>query len=416
MTGARIADAAPMRQATVPARAGLPRLLYIADVPVEASYHGSALVYRLLDDYPKERLLIVEAGLHASEPQRRLGGVRYVDRRLPLLRLHRTRFWQTYTAIALRTAELRARRLARLVADVRPEAVLSVTHGYSFLTAARIARDHRLPLHLICHDEWADTAAGAGDTERRHRLFGEAYRQAVSRLCVSPFMAEEYERRYGATGAVLYPSRAADALRYDAPPARLASGRTGPFTCVFAGTVNSQGAADALKALAAALAPVGGRLLVHGPLDAGQARASGLDAANVELGGLVSSGRLMEILRERADALFVPMSFSAADRPNMELSFPSKLTDYTAVGVPLLIYGPEYCSAVRWARENAGVADVVTEQTGLAPALSQLVGDAGHRLSLARAALEVGEKYFSHAAALSVFQAALRGATVRARG
>ena len=86
MTGARIADAAPMRQATVPARAGLPRLLYIADVPVEASYHGSALVYRLLQTYPAKRLTVIEAGTQLSLPARRLEGVTYVEKTLPLSR------------------------------------------------------------------------------------------------------------------------------------------------------------------------------------------------------------------------------------------------------------------------------------------------------------------------------------------
>ena len=45
----------------------LPRLLYIGDVPVEASYHGSALLYRLLQTYPPDRLRIIEAGLAASQ-------------------------------------------------------------------------------------------------------------------------------------------------------------------------------------------------------------------------------------------------------------------------------------------------------------------------------------------------------------
>ena len=46
----------------------LPRLLYIADVAVEASYYGSALVYRLLERYPVEQLRIVEAGLSVHPP------------------------------------------------------------------------------------------------------------------------------------------------------------------------------------------------------------------------------------------------------------------------------------------------------------------------------------------------------------
>ena len=51
----------------------LPRLLYLADVPVEASYHGSALMYRLLQRYPADRLRVVEGNLftrHRSPPAR----------------------------------------------------------------------------------------------------------------------------------------------------------------------------------------------------------------------------------------------------------------------------------------------------------------------------------------------------------
>ena len=57
--------------------AELPRLLYVGDVPVECSYHGSALLYRLLQKYPVDRLRIIEAGLQASRPDRRLKAVSY---------------------------------------------------------------------------------------------------------------------------------------------------------------------------------------------------------------------------------------------------------------------------------------------------------------------------------------------------
>src|SRR4051812_48302616 len=45
----------------------LPRLLYVGDVPVEASYHGSALLHRLLSDYPHEKLTVIETATK-SEP------------------------------------------------------------------------------------------------------------------------------------------------------------------------------------------------------------------------------------------------------------------------------------------------------------------------------------------------------------
>lgn len=376
-------------------------LLYVGCVPVEASYHGSALLYRLLETYPAGRLTIVEAGVEASKPERRIPDVEYFARPLPFTRLQTTRFAPWYTAACLRTAALRARWLEDLARATRPGAILTVTHGYSWLTAAELAQRLDVPLHLICHDEWARAGAMQG---WKDRVFGEHYRRAASRLCVSPFMAREYARRYGADGSVLYPSRAVDAERYDEPPARLGVD-TGSFTCVFAGTINSGGAVSALQKFARCLEPLGGRLLLFGPLTAEAARASGLVAPNIELGGLLPSMQLMETLRERADVLFVPMSFDAADRSNMEIAFPSKLTDYTAVGLPLLVYGPAYCSAVRWAVENDGVAEVVAEDSAdaLSAALSRLARDPQRRMTLARNALAAGEAYFSHQAASEVF-------------
>ena len=56
--------------------AALPRLAYIGDVPVESSYHGSALLYRLLQRYPPDRLSVIE-NRNSSRADRRLPGVRY---------------------------------------------------------------------------------------------------------------------------------------------------------------------------------------------------------------------------------------------------------------------------------------------------------------------------------------------------
>ena len=49
----------------------LPRLCYLGEVPIECSYHGSALLWRLFENYPPKNLLIVE-GVHRSSVERRL--------------------------------------------------------------------------------------------------------------------------------------------------------------------------------------------------------------------------------------------------------------------------------------------------------------------------------------------------------
>lgn len=226
-------------------------------------------------------------------------------------------------------------------------------------------------------------------------------------------MREMYRENYGANGTLLYPSRAADFPEFEAVPERITRNDQA-FTVVFAGTVNSLGYVRALAEMAAVLEPVSGRLLVFGPLTHKAARQADLERPNIELRGLVTAPELIIRLREEGDALFVPMSFGLGEASNMRMGFPSKLTDYTAAGLPLLIYGPDYCSAVCWARENPGVAEVVdTENVELlAEAVSRLAQDPEHRVALGRRALEVGRRYFTHEAAQRVFREALLGGRV----
>jgi glycosyltransferase involved in cell wall biosynthesis len=91
----------------------------------------------------------------------------------------------------------------------------------------------------------------------------------------------------------------------------------------------------------------------------------------------------------------------------MEMAFPSKLADYTATGVPLLIYGPSYCSAVAWANENSGVAEVVESENDLTKAIANLANNPDHRLALGKRALNIGREYFSHQRVQQIFYRSL---------
>ena len=209
-------------------------------------------------------------------------------------------------------------------------------------------------------------------------------------------MSLSYGERYGKPACTIYPSRAATCPQYDEPPVRLAH-NDHAFTVAFAGTINSSGYIRALVALQDALKLTGGRLLIFGPLSAETAQQMGLNDPNTEIRGLLPSTELLTTLRDEVDTLFVPMSFEPADRINMEMAFPSKLADYTATGVPLLIYGPSYCSAIAWARENPGVAEVVETESDLPSAIAKLANNPDHRVALGKRALDIGREYFSHA-------------------
>jgi hypothetical protein len=383
-------------------------LLYIGDVPVEASYHGSALLHRLLADYPGEKLTIIETATR-SEPARRLRDAKYLAHPLGKQRWLNTRFHPHLVAWFSRTATRQGPRIGSLLNGFQCEGVLTVAHGFGWLAAADLAAQRNLPLHLMVHDDWPRVAAvRPAFREWLDGRFASVYRQARSRICVSPAMRAAYHARYGVSAEVLYPMRAPNCPEFGAPPERLGRSDT-PFTIAFAGSINSDGYVRALLALQDALQTIGGRLLIFGPLTNEEARQVGLNSPRTIVCGLLSAAELMTRLRDEADALFVPMSFDPADSANMELAFPSKLADCTAVGLPLLIYGPPYCSAVGWARENAGVAEVVDTHQGAAlnPAVARLAKDSDLRLSLGKRALEVGRQYFAHDAVKQVFDRAL---------
>ncbi len=372
-----------------------PRLLYVGDVPVEASYHGSALLHRLLSDYPPDRLTILETAAQ-SETGRRLPHVNYLSFPIANSRWLNTRLHPYATVWYTQAGKRLAPEITQSLNGFGFESVLTVAHGFGWLAAAEIADRKNAPLHLIVHDDWPRVANVAPAFRNwLDKRFASVYRQAASRLCVSPAMSRSYSERYGKPAQTIYPSRAAACPEYDAPPARLAR-NDHPFTIAFAGTINSNGYIRALKRLQDALKSVGGRLLIFGPLTTDAAQQLGLNDQNTHLRGLLPATELMTRLRDEADALFVPMSFEAVDRVNMEMAFPSKLADYTATGLPLLIYGPRYCSAVTWARENPGAAEIVDDEAALDKAIKLLVNNPDTRIALGKRALAAGHENFLH--------------------
>src|SRR4051794_11311580 len=134
----------------------LPRLLYFGEVPVESSYHGSALLHRLLRGYPVEKLLIFERLGRTSKRELRLPSVSYQG--VPASwtiggRLLRTRIPILYWPVWNVLGRLWAARAAKRLDGFRPEAILTLHEGSLWLGAYFLAQRLKVPLHLIVHDD-----------------------------------------------------------------------------------------------------------------------------------------------------------------------------------------------------------------------------------------------------------------------
>jgi hypothetical protein len=134
----KLPEEGSLAASTIPSGDAVPRLLYLADVPVELYMHGSTLVYRLFESYPAEKLLIVE-GLYESQADRRLPNVQYRAIKSSLSRLLKNRFSHYLWPLSLAGVYLSSRSISRIVRSYRPQAVLTVVLGHAWEAAASSA-------------------------------------------------------------------------------------------------------------------------------------------------------------------------------------------------------------------------------------------------------------------------------------
>ncbi len=142
--------------ASIPDTSGLPRLLYVGDVRVEATLAGSLQLHRLLEHYPRQHLVICESNLQPAESKHRLP-CKYLQFDVHAGRLLRTRFFNVAATYMYLSAASRAESIIQQVGGYAPQAILTVAHTYSWLTASAVAGRLQLPLHLIVHDNVVDT-------------------------------------------------------------------------------------------------------------------------------------------------------------------------------------------------------------------------------------------------------------------
>jgi glycosyltransferase involved in cell wall biosynthesis len=97
-----------------------------------------------------------------------------------------------------------------------------------------------------------------------------------------------------------------------------------------------------------------------------------------------------------ADALLVVMSFESEYDLFMRTSFTTKFLDYVAFGKPVILWGPDYCTPVRVARNHGGAAVVnQNDPEAIISACRQIAGDQAWREQLSQGAKQLHQTVFN---------------------
>ena len=238
----------------------------------------------------------------------------------------------------------------------------AVAHGDGFYAAQRFAKKHSLPLVVFFQDWWPDMA---GVPQPLVKLLDEHFLSLAKSCSLGICVCEGMKIALGGGGNLqVLPPIPAETRQ----PTKMVSQQKNDskFKILYFGNLDLYGGM-LLQAL---------RVFKNHPAIELQVRGSNpnwTDDAKKEMRDaglwLDFAPRLeLDEWLQSADAFLVPMVFDKKYRRRMETSFPSKLIEFAHFGKPLIVWGPKYCSAVRWS-SNSVVAIPVTN-----PSPEYLVG------------------------------------------
>ena len=383
--------------------AGPVNLLYVCDFPPSNFAGGPILVSRLLSDYPPDRIVVLTASryLRVSPKEGRLAcdhiafPTTYGWGRWGLGRVKNLVDWLTVPVLTLVAV--------RLIKTRRIKAIVTIAHDRFFVGAALAGWITDTPYVVLMHD---DTVTPA---ERRSWILKcvlrswtrRVFRGASHIYAISREMQQLLKSEYGVDSEIQLPAAEPGAKRDRRSDFDLTELSTHSHSAVilFAGAIGYS-VEDGLKMLAEML--IKGKLQAYGiqsaelhlytQLSPERIRNWGWDSHGITVHPWVSQQELQGVL-QKADILFLPYSFSEASRFAVESAFPSKIADYLASGRPILVFGPQYSSLVRYAKEQ-GFAEVVDnyDEDALARGIRRIFSDAAYRSELCERSLAVFEQ------------------------
>jgi glycosyltransferase involved in cell wall biosynthesis len=277
---------------------------------------------------------------------------RFIQEPAWLERLKHTRFgkwFHDYTHLLY--ARQFNSQLFRAAQEFQPDLIFNVAETWVSFHALKLARKLNIPFACYFMD-WAHYAAYCHKwaVPQMDRMYRQLYRDSDVAFCISDGMREELGPHRNAR--VLYPTpsvaveKLGERTCIDSNEGR----KNEKFQFLFAGNL-AHWYGDQVAAILGLLeneAEIG--MKVYGNH---HGWASEFEEAQRQLGAYMGFKPYEELIPEfqKADAFFLPMGFDSSAALIERTSFKTKFLDYLAFEKPILIWGPEYCTAIRASRE-----------------------------------------------------------------
>jgi glycosyltransferase involved in cell wall biosynthesis len=385
-------DNLPVKSSTQVLRDARVRVLLVSIVPPRNDCGVRIVMYRhFVDRSPFE--------LHvASNADFADGLMIHTQLRLPYLvhRLRKSRFGRRFAAWIADYENLvwpltANDALEEAVEKFQPQVILTLAEcGLSHI-ARKTAQRHRIPLAGLFLD-WFPVMKGHYGHKSTQQILSRRYRELYGAcdlaFCTSDGMQEVLGPH--PNSQVIYPMPGRHVVPEKAWPPR-----SGKFRLVYVGSVENFYGRMLCSLIEEIEATTDLEIIVVGPNADWPKQLRDRALTNGIYLGFKPPEEAARVLAS-ADALLSVMSFEKEHELFMRTSFTTKFLDYVSFGKPVILWGPEYCTPVRVAREHGGAAVVsVADATAVVSLCRQIARDTELNEKLSKQALHLHQTLFN---------------------
>jgi glycosyltransferase involved in cell wall biosynthesis len=322
------------------------------------------------------------------------------ERQIPVPEVHIHRRWVDKLARLLNCMLIPRTvwRGIRLVRKQQIEAIFTVPWDHFTVAAYFIHIITGVPIFMYIMDDPVGARRRDGSQPLLYRVFMPRLVRSCKQVWgVSEGMCEYFEMTYGIRCLSLLPL--VDLEDFQQITVAKAKDLDRVLDIVYTGSIYSA-QVDAMRRLVCVLGQESDRndgshtkmqLTLYTSAHAEELDRLGLVGKNVRRDE-VKHKDIASVMAE-ADVAFLPLSFESDMRHIVETSFPSKIAEYLAGGVPILVHAPSYSTVAKYCRKHScGLVVDEPSEVLLRDALIRLSTDTGLRDTLSAKAVETARE------------------------